>query len=52
MTQSDKIMTEKDLFTMQSADPAELEQVTGGLVLTDGPIYVVRMVELAGDSLR
>ena len=33
MNQNHKTTTEKDSFTMQAADPAELEQIDGGLVL-------------------
>ena len=35
-------MTENDTLTMQAAEPAELEQIQGGLVLTGGPIYAVK----------
>jgi hypothetical protein len=40
MTQSDKTTTHNDTYTMQAADPTELEQVEGGLELT--PIYAFR----------
>jgi len=42
MTQNDKTRTENDTFPMQAADSTELEQVEGGLVLTDGPIYALK----------
>ena len=35
-------MSEHEVFTMQAADEIELEQVEGGLVLTDGPIYALK----------
>jgi len=37
MTQNDKTTTENNTFTMQAADPAELEQLDGGLVIWLGP---------------
>jgi len=42
MTQNKATRTENDTFTMQAADSTELEQVEGGLVLTDGPIYALK----------
>ena len=44
-----QVMTENNTFTMQAVELAELEQIDGGLVLTDGPIYAVKSSPGAGD---
>jgi len=37
MLPSDRTSIENDAFTVQAADPAELEQLEGGLVIWIGP---------------